>query len=59
MKQSLFMWMLIIASAFSLSSCSSDDDDSGLSQKEIILKVGQSMTLSYGVVNVLGVLTSH
>ena len=48
MKQSLFMWMLIIASAFSLSSCSSDDDDSGLSQKEIILKVGQSMTLSYG-----------
>lgn len=36
MKQSLFMWMLIIASAFSLSSCSSDDDDSGLSQKEII-----------------------
>ena len=39
MKQSLlFMWMLIIASAFSLSSCSSDDDDSGLSQKRNYFK---------------------
>ncbi len=56
MKQNLFMWMLLIASVINFSSCSKDNDDndegnnsnSGLSQTEITLKVGQSMTLSYG-----------
>nr|WP_321000144.1 Ig-like domain-containing protein [Bacteroides intestinalis] len=49
MKQNLFILMLIMASVFSFSSCSSDDEgNSGLSEKEVSLKVGQSMTLSYG-----------
>ena len=48
MKKFLSMTLLLTAMFLTFSACSKDDEgNSGLSQKEVSLKVGQSIALSY------------